>query len=130
MLAPLQIASAEAFREVQEANPSKLVILMCKATGCRPCKQFRPKYVRLADHYRDAVFCEIIGDRNDSTRSLMRDLKIRATPTFVFFRNGEEVHSHSGINPQKMIDALKVAVLPEEAGFCEEVKFAVDLLNH
>lgn len=60
----------------------------------------------------------------------MRSLKIRATPTFVFHRNGEQVHAHSGISAQKMVDALKVAVLPSEIGFCEEVKFAVDLLNH
>ena len=58
----------------------------------------------------------------------MRSLKVRATPTFVFFRNGENVHMHSGINGQKMVDALKVSVKPEESGFCEEVKFAADLL--
>lgn len=60
---------------------------------------------------------------------MMRSLKVKATPTFIFFRNGESVHMHSGINGQKMIDALKVAVRPSEAGFCEEVKFAAALLS-
>ena len=59
---------------------------------------------------------------------MMRSLKIRATPTFVFFRGGEQIHMHSGINGQKMVDALKVAVKPEETGFCEEVKFAASIL--
>ena len=79
--------------------------------------------------YGDAVFCEIMGDRNDSTRNLMRSLKIRSTPTFVFLRSGEQVHAHSGINPQKMVDALKIAVLPGEAGYCEEVKEATEILT-
>ena len=90
---------------------------------------FHGKYVKLAAHYRDAIFCEILGDRSDGTRNLMRSLKIRATPTFVFFRNGEQIHCHSGINGQKMIDALKIAVNADEAGYCEEVKFAAALLS-
>jgi hypothetical protein len=88
---------------------------------------FRTKFVKLANHYTEGIFCEILGDRSDSTRNLMRSLKVRATPTFVFFRGGENIHMHSGINGQKMIDALKIAVRPEEAGFCEEVKFAAEL---
>ncbi len=102
---------------------------MCKATGCRPCKQFRRKYGKLAVHYSDAIFCEVLGDRSEATRGMMRSYKVRATPTFLFFRNGEQVHCHSGINGQKMVDALKAAVLPTEAGFCEEVKFAADILT-
>jgi thioredoxin-related protein len=89
---------------------------------------FRTKFVKLAAHYNEAIFCEILGDRSESTRNLMRSLKVRATPTFVFFRNGENIHMHSGISGEKMVDALKVAVKPEEAGFCEEVKFAASLL--
>jgi thiol-disulfide isomerase/thioredoxin len=101
---------------------------MCKATGCRPCRQFRRKYGKLASHYSDAIFCEVVGDESESTRKMMRELKIRATPTFLFYRNGEMVHTHSGINAQKMVDALKQAVLFSEAGYCSEVKFAADLL--
>lgn len=59
---------------------------------------------------------------------MMRSYKVRATPTFLFFRNGEQVHSHSGINAQRMVDALKAAVKPTEVGYCEEVKFAADVL--
>ena len=59
----------------------------------------------------------------------MRSLKVRATPTFIFFRNGENVHMHSGISSEKMVDALKEAVLSNEAGFCEEVKYASAVLS-
>jgi hypothetical protein len=91
-------------------------------------QQFRRKYGKLAAHYTDAIFCEVMGDRSEATRGMMRSYKVRATPTFLFFRNGEQVHSHSGINAQKMVDALKAAVAPSEAGWCEEVKFAATVL--
>jgi len=122
------VSSAEDWEKIANGNSGKLVVLMCKALGCRPCKQFRRKYVKLAEHFADAEFYEIYGDRNESTRKLMRSMKIRATPTFVFYRNGELVHEHAGINPQKMIDALKVAVLPEETGYCENLHFVNGVL--
>lgn len=102
----VQISSDEAFNQLIAANPEKLVVLMCKANGCRPCKQFRPKYLQLASLYPDAIFCEVVGDRNETTRNLMRSLKVRATPTFIMHRNNEVIHTHSGINGQKMVDAF------------------------
>ena len=125
----VDIVSKEAFDEIVATQGSSLVVLMCKAMGCRPCKMFRKKYEKLAEHFTDAVFCEVVGDRNESTRGMMRSLKIRATPTFLFFRNGEVIHQHSGVNPQKMIDALKVAVQPGEAGYCEELHFVNGVLS-
>jgi thioredoxin-related protein len=116
----VDIANEEAFDALVAAHPGQLVVLMCKAKGCRPCKQFKSKYDTLAKYFADAVFCEVIGDRNESTRNMMRTMKIRATPTFVFYRNQEKVHEHSGINPQKMIDALESHVLEGELGYGEE----------
>ena len=101
------------------ANGPKLVVFMAKAKGCRPCKQFQKKYETIAEHFSDSVFVTCIGDRNDSTRGLMRSLKVRATPTFMFFRGQEKVHEHSGINGQKMLDALEDNVLEGEAGWGE-----------
>lgn len=100
-------------------NGSKLVVFMAKAKGCRPCKQFQRKYDTIAEHFSDSVFVACIGDRNESTRGLMRSLKVRATPTFMFFRGQEKVHEHSGINGQKMLDALEEYVVEGEAGFGE-----------
>ena len=34
----MQIRSPQELDELLEANPSKLVCMMCKAIGCRPCK--------------------------------------------------------------------------------------------
>jgi thioredoxin 1 len=129
--ATVDIASQESFDSILSDNASKLVVLMCKAKGCRPCKQFAGKYAKLAEHFSDAVFCEVIGDRNDSTRGMMRSMKIRATPTFVFFRDGEKIHEHSGVNAQKMIDALEQAVREGESGYGEEhLHFVNNILSN
>lgn len=122
------VESGEDFQRVLQEQRG-LVVLMCKAKGCRPCKQFGRKYEKLAGHFVDATFCDVFGDRNESTRGMMRSMKIRATPTFVFFRGGEVVHQHSGVNPQKMLDALKVAVQPGEAGYCEHLHFVNGVLT-
>ncbi len=90
---------------------------------------FRPKYGKLAAHYSDAIFCEIMGDRSEGTRNMMRAQKVRATPTFIFFRDGENVHSHSGINAQKMVDAIKSMVQEGEAGYCAEAAYATEVLS-
>eukprot|EP00889_Picochlorum_renovo_P006441 jgi/Picre1/33471/NNA_008795.t1 len=126
----IDIAKEEEFDAVVAAHPGALVVLMCKAKGCRPCKQFKSKYDTLAKYFTDAVFCEVIGDRNESTRNMMRKMKIRATPTFVFYRNEEKVHEHSGINPQKMIDALEAHVMEGETGYGEEhLHFVANVLS-
>ena len=127
----VDIAQEEEFDAVVAGHPGALVVLMCKAKGCRPCKQFKSKYDTLAKYFTDAVFCEVIGDRNESTRNMMRKMKIRATPTFVFYRNQEKVHEHSGINPQKMIDALEAHVLEGESGYGEEhLHFVANVLSN
>ena len=101
------------------ANSDKLIVFMAKAKGCRPCKQFAGKYNTIAEHFVDSVFVTCIGDRNESTRGLMRSMKVRATPTFMFYRGQEKVHEHSGINGQKMLDALEDYVVEGEAGWGE-----------
>lgn len=58
----------------------------------------------------------------------MRDQKVRATPTFIFFRDGANVHMHSGINAEKMVDAMKEAVLEGEAGYCAAGTYASEVL--
>ena len=70
---------------------------MAKAKGCRPCKQFSRKYNTIAEHFSDSVFVTCIGDRNDSTRGLMRNMKVRATPTFLSRGGGERAKEYGGI---------------------------------
>jgi thioredoxin-related protein len=63
---------------------------------------FARKYATAARQYSDAVFLEIFGDESKATRQMMIDWKVKVTPTFVLFRDGQLVHNHGGINETKL----------------------------
>ena len=58
------------------AYPQRLVVLMAKSAGCRPCKAFARKYQRIAALYPDAVFTVITGDESKETRAMMMAMKV------------------------------------------------------
>ena len=64
----LQLHSSVEFQDIIEQNPGRLVVLMCKAQGCRPCKMFSRKFQRLAEQFQDAIFLDIMGDETKDTR--------------------------------------------------------------
>jgi len=64
----VQLHSSQEFQDVIEQNPGRLIVMMCKAQGCRPCKMFSRKFQRLAEQFEDAVFLEIMGDETKDTR--------------------------------------------------------------
>lgn len=112
-----QVHSPQEFQDLMKANPGKLTILMAKAAGCRPCRAFAKHYYAAAKHYSDSVFVEILGDESLDNRGMMKELKIKVTPTFVLFRNGESVHQHGGINQKNFHTAIQEQLGAEEAGF-------------
>lgn len=113
----LTVHSPEEFQEVVAANHGKMIVLMCKATHCRPCKLFAKKYAMAAMQYSDAVFLQIMGDETKETRAMMIEWKVRVTPTFVLFRDGEKVHSHGGINEVNLHRYIAKHLREGEAGF-------------
>ena len=64
----LQLHSSQEFQDVIEQNPGRLIVMMCKAQGCRPCKMFGRKFQRLAEQFGDAIFLDIMGDETNDTR--------------------------------------------------------------
>ncbi|KAK9838109.1 hypothetical protein WJX81_001734 [Elliptochloris bilobata] len=112
------VHSSAEFESVLSAHPDSLIILMCKAMACRPCKMFTRKFERLAASYPDVVFCEILGDENNDTRRLMMELQIKVTPTFKLYRGRTEagasecVHSLTGINEGSVAPLAEIVTLP------------------
>ena len=86
---------------------------MGSLTWCRPCKRFNPVYQRMAAAYPHVVFLHLNGNDSEETKRLFKHkLKIRATPSFLFFRNGVVVDSCSGANPSRFESHLR-ALLKE-----------------
>ncbi|KAL4419546.1 hypothetical protein ABPG77_006877 [Micractinium sp. CCAP 211/92] len=118
MAAPVAtVHSPDEFQAILDANKDKMVVLMCKATHCRPCKLFAKKYAMAAMQYSDAVFTQIMGDENKANRSMMIENKVKVTPTFIIYRGGQKVHSHGGINETNLHRYISKYLQPGEAGY-------------
>ncbi|KAG0568145.1 hypothetical protein M758_7G186500 [Ceratodon purpureus] len=95
--------SEEEFNTILNDAGDKLVVVDISTTTCGPCKMIFPKFVEMSLAYPDAVFLKINGDSSAESRALMRKWGVRAVPNFRFFKNGEQVHSHTGAK----VDELK-----------------------
>jgi thioredoxin-related protein len=57
---------------------------------CRPCKGVGKPYEKLAARYaKSAVFLKLFGNANAGCKRLFKSFKIRSTPSFLYFRAGE-----------------------------------------
>lgn len=118
----MSIASESAFRNILSFNKEngKLVVVMGTLSWCRPCKRFNSAYERLAAAYPNVVFLRLNGNDSEDTKQLFKKkLKIRATPSFLFFRNAELVGSTTGANTSRfetvMRAMLKDGEIPEKS---------------
>jgi hypothetical protein len=71
------------------AHPDQLVVLMCKARACRPCKAFSRKYHHIAEKFTSVIVLDILGDESMDTRKMMMDMQIKSTPTFKMYKGGQ-----------------------------------------
>lgn len=94
----------------------KLVVLMCKASHCKPCKRFAPTYQRMAELMPDTVLLEIMGDETQDTKKWMIGLGIKVTPTFRMYRGGEMVSSLTGAKVAKVLPAITEQLKDGERG--------------
>ena len=91
----------------EESTSGRLLILEVGFTYCKPCKRFEPIYQRFAKHYSTCRFLRVNGNENTEMVHLGRDrLQLKSSPSFFFFRNGVEVHRHTGANEEKFQAAI------------------------
>lgn len=111
------IHSTAELDEVIASSKDRLVVLMCKAKSCKPCRLFMRKYRALAAYYRDSVFLEVYGDESPELRGLMKSESVRVTPTFILYRGSRaKLHQHGGIKEASLHEALQPALREGEAG--------------
>jgi hypothetical protein len=54
-------------------------------------------FQRLAQHYPDLACIKLFGNANDQTKRLFKDrLRVRSTPSFIFFVDGNQVGAGLG----------------------------------
>jgi hypothetical protein len=75
---------------LKQAGP-KLTVLFSGLTWCRPCKGMSKPFERMADVYGakgGVSFLKLFGNANPRCKQMFKNLKIRSTPSFLFYRNG------------------------------------------
>lgn len=80
------------------------VMIDVYAPWCGPCQNMMPIVDTLADEYNDRIQIGKIN-MDDYTEYLQENFQIEAIPTFIFFKDGIEVHRYTGALPE---DSLRM----------------------
>ncbi|CCG82164.1 Thioredoxin-1 [Taphrina deformans PYCC 5710] len=100
-----QVATTEEFKS--SISTGKLVVVDFYATWCGPCKTIAPKVVEFSKEFPEVEFIKVdVDDLSD----VAADYSIRAMPTFLLFKDGEQVAEVVGANAAKL-----KAVIAEKA---------------
>ncbi|XP_015948194.1 thioredoxin H-type [Arachis duranensis] len=99
-------------QKLQESSKDhKILIANFSAAWCGPCKLIAPYYCELSEKYSSMIF--LLVDVDELT-DFSTSLDIRATPTFFFFRDGQQIDKLVGANKPEL--AKKVALFSTSFG--------------
>lgn len=116
------VTSSSTFDQLLKGSRA-LVANFTNTAGCPPCRMIKPAYESIAESYhaefgpRGARFVEIELDRGDG-QNLASRYGVRATPTFMFFKNGEKVDEMAGADKRGLenkIEAFLDDCFPQHA---------------
>ncbi|KAJ8753773.1 hypothetical protein K2173_000027 [Erythroxylum novogranatense] len=102
-------------QKLSEANrKDQIVVANFSATWCGPCKMIAPFYKELSEKYPSLMF--LMVDVDELT-DLSTSWDIKATPTFFFIRDGQQLDKLVGANKpelQKKITAITDSVVQSD----------------
>jgi len=111
----IPLANEESLNNIFECNKDKLIAVMGSLSWCRPCKRMTPVLLRMAAAYPQVVFLCLNGNDSEETKELFKNkLKIRATPSFLFFRQEAVVDTCSGANSARLESHLRDLLREDE----------------
>ena len=81
------------------------VVVKFSAEWCGPCKRIHPLYEKCSNMEKYTSVCFLHVDV-DEARDICEKYCIEGMPTFILFKNSEEVSRFSGANEVKLNDML------------------------
>ncbi|KAJ0734910.1 putative monodehydroascorbate reductase (NADH) [Helianthus annuus] len=83
------------------------VIANFSASWCGPCKSIAPLYIELSEKHLSLMFLTIDVDE---LTELSTQWDVKATPTFFFLRDGQQVDKIVGANKAELQEKLSTIV--------------------
>ncbi|KAK9734181.1 hypothetical protein RND81_04G120900 [Saponaria officinalis] len=107
------IATKEAWEQkLSEASrESKIVLANFSASWCGPCKMIAPYYCELSEQYPSLTFLTVDVDE---VTDLSTSYEIKATPTFFFLKDGQEIDRLVGSNKAELAAKISAIVDTQE----------------
>uniref|UniRef100_A0A452Y3W8 Thioredoxin domain-containing protein n=1 Tax=Aegilops tauschii subsp. strangulata TaxID=200361 RepID=A0A452Y3W8_AEGTS len=101
-------------QKIEEANKDgKIVVANFSASWCGPCRVIAPVYAEMSKTYPQLMFLTIdVDDLMDFSSTW----DIRATPTFFFLKNGQQIDKLVGANKPEL--EKKVQALGDGISWC------------
>ncbi|CAN0115423.1 unnamed protein product [Heterosigma akashiwo] len=91
---PEATSAAELEKLIKLAGP-KLLVVDFYADWCGPCKQIAPEFQKMFEEMGGVNFAKVNVDKNKESS---QKYQVKSMPTFVFIKNGAEVHRVQGAN--------------------------------
>lgn len=88
-----------------DSNNDTLIMLYFTASWCGPCQKIKPFIKQKQEEYKNVCFSTIDVD-DDDYQELCNDFSISAMPTFVFYKNKQEIDKVIGGGDESKIETL------------------------
>lgn len=105
---PTAITTLGQWRKIVQDGPLPVILEVWSDT-CPPCRRMVPVLQKVATRYAGKVHVVTVGTGADPT--LLRHLRVRATPTLVIYRSGEELGRMTGFRPVAWFEQMIAAEL-------------------
>lgn len=89
---------------LERSDANRLIIVDFFANWCGPCKMISPIFEQLSMEFGNATFLKV---NCDSARDIVTRYSISAMPTFLFFKNKQQVDSVRGANQNAIVATIR-----------------------